>query len=131
MNTKDENLTKNELDPKQGSNQNYSENVDKPNRNDLAVQPPDSYLVNENQEEVRRHAEEAEQENAKSSSLYEDQQIDLHDPDETVDDEDSALIDEDDDDELFDDDDDESVEEKQDDEQSSLDEDDRHNDSVI
>ena len=131
MNIKDENLTKNEQDPKQWSNQNYTENSDESNGNDLVVQPLDSNQVNENHSEERSHAEEFEKENANSANLYEDQQIDLHDPDEIEDDEDSALIDDEDDDELFEDDDDESVEERQDDEQSSLDEDDRHNGSII
>jgi hypothetical protein len=132
MNIKDENLTKNEQDPKQGPSQNYAENSGEPHRNDLVVQPLDSNQVNENHSEERSHAEEFEKENANSANLYEDQQIDSHDPDETEEDEESALIDdEDDDDELFDDDDDESVEERQDDEQSSLDEDDRHNGSII
>jgi hypothetical protein len=131
MNIKDENLTKNEQDPKQGSNQNFSENSEEPHRNDLVVQPLDSNQVNENHSEERSYAEEFEKENANSANLYEDQQIDLHDPDEIEDDEDSALIDDEDDDELFEDDDDESVEERQDDEQSSLDEDDRHNGSII
>jgi hypothetical protein len=131
MNIKDENLTKNEQDPKQGSNQNFSENSEEPHRNDLVVQPLDSNQVNENHSEERSHAEEFEKENANSANLYEDQQIDLHDPDEIEDDEDSALIDDEDDDELFEDDDDESVEERQDDEQSSLDQDDRHNGSII
>jgi hypothetical protein len=93
------------------------------------VQPLDSNQVNENHGEDRRHAEEFEKENANSSSLYEDQQIDLNDPDETEDDEESVGID-DDDDELFDDD-DESEEDIKDDEHNNLDEDDRHNGSII
>ena len=129
MNIKDENLTKNEQDPKQWSNQNYTENSDESNGNDLVVQPLDSNQVNENHGEDRRHAEEFEKENANSSSLYEDQQIDLNDPDETEDDEESVGID-DDDDELFDDD-DESEEDIKDDEHNNLDEDDRHNSSII
>jgi hypothetical protein len=129
MNIKDENLTKNEQDPKQWSNQNYTENSDESNGNDLVVQPLDSNQVNENHGDDRRHAEEFEKENANSSSLYEDQQIDLNDPDETEDDEESVGID-DDDDELFDDD-DESEEDIKDDEHNNLDEDDRHNGSII
>ena len=129
MNIKDENLTKNEQDPKQWSNQNYTENSDESNGNDLVVQPLDSNQVNENHGDDRRHAEEFEKENANSSSLYEDQQIDLNDPDETEDDEESLGID-DDDDELFDDD-DESEEDIKDDEHNNLDEDDRHNGSII
>jgi hypothetical protein len=129
MNIKDENLTKNEQDPKQWSNQNYTENSDESNGNDLVVQPLDSNQVNENHGEDRRHAEEFEKENANSSSLYEDQQIDLNDPDETEDDEESVGID-DDDDELFDDD-DESEEDIKDDEHNNLEEDDRHNGSII
>jgi len=129
MNIKDENLTKNEQDPKQWSNQNYTENSDESHTNDLVVQPIDSNQVNENHSEERRHAEEFEKENANSSSLYEDQQIDLNDPDETEDDEESLGID-DDDDELFDDD-DESEEDIKDDEHNNLDEDDRHNGSII
>jgi hypothetical protein len=130
MNIKNENLTKNEQDPKQGSSQNYAENSDEPHTNDLVVQPLDSNQANENHGEDRRRAEEFEKENANSSSLYEDQQIDLNDPDETEDDEDSVGID-DDDDELFDDDDDESEEDIKDDEHSNLEEDDRHNSSII